>query len=90
MFSAEVWCAEMKDAGYLHARAGAAEALLRPGERERACELAHAECHFPGLTHCNQVRRHTAVLETAFPGIGPLRDSRQIVCRFKYRSDSER
>ena len=34
MFSAEVWGTEMRDVGYLHARAGAAQALLRLGERE--------------------------------------------------------
>ena len=35
MFSAEVWGTEMRDVGYLHARAGAAQALLRLGEREQ-------------------------------------------------------
>jgi len=43
MFSAEVWGAEMRDVGYLHARAGAAYALLQLGERKRACEVAQAE-----------------------------------------------
>jgi DNA-binding NarL/FixJ family response regulator len=43
MFSPEAWGTEMRDVGYLHARSGAAEALLRLGERERARELAHAE-----------------------------------------------
>ena len=43
MFSAEVWGMEMRDVGYLHARAGAAQALLRLGDRERACETAQAE-----------------------------------------------
>jgi DNA-binding CsgD family transcriptional regulator/tetratricopeptide (TPR) repeat protein len=43
MFSPEVWGAEMRDVGYLHARSGAAQALLRLGERERAREVAHAE-----------------------------------------------
>jgi len=43
MFSSEVWKTELKDVGYLHARSGAAEALLRLGERQRARELAQAE-----------------------------------------------
>jgi DNA-binding CsgD family transcriptional regulator len=43
MFSAEVWGTEMRDAGYLHARAGAAQALLRLGKRESARALAQAE-----------------------------------------------
>jgi DNA-binding CsgD family transcriptional regulator len=43
MFSPEVWGTEIRDAGYLHARAGAALALLRLGERERARDVAEAE-----------------------------------------------
>jgi len=43
MFSQAIWGAEMRDVGYLHARAGAAQAWLRLGERERARELAQAE-----------------------------------------------
>jgi DNA-binding CsgD family transcriptional regulator len=43
MFSPDVWGTEMRDVGYVHARAGAAQALLRLGQREPARELAHAE-----------------------------------------------
>jgi DNA-binding CsgD family transcriptional regulator len=43
MFSPEVWGTEMRDVGYLHARSGAAQALLRLGERESAREVAQAE-----------------------------------------------
>jgi DNA-binding CsgD family transcriptional regulator len=43
MFSPEAWGTEMRDVGYLHARAGAAQALLRLGKCESARELAHAE-----------------------------------------------
>jgi DNA-binding CsgD family transcriptional regulator len=43
MFSPDVWGTEMRDVGYLHARAGAAQALLRLGEREAARQLAQAE-----------------------------------------------
>ena len=43
MFSPEVWGTEMRDVGYVHARAGAAQALLLLGERGGARELAQAE-----------------------------------------------
>jgi DNA-binding CsgD family transcriptional regulator len=43
MFSSDIWGTEMRDAGYLNARAGAAQALMRLGNRERARELAEAE-----------------------------------------------
>jgi DNA-binding NarL/FixJ family response regulator len=41
--SADVWGMEMHDNGHLHARSGAAQALLRLGEHERAAALAQAE-----------------------------------------------
>jgi DNA-binding NarL/FixJ family response regulator len=43
MFSPKVWGVDIRDVGYLHARAGAAQALLQLGERERARDLAEAE-----------------------------------------------
>jgi DNA-binding CsgD family transcriptional regulator len=43
MFSADVWGVELRDVGYVHARSGAAQALLLLGERERARRAAHAE-----------------------------------------------
>jgi DNA-binding CsgD family transcriptional regulator len=43
MFSPELWGAQMRDVGYLHARAGAAQALLRLGERDAALRMAQAE-----------------------------------------------
>jgi DNA-binding NarL/FixJ family response regulator len=43
MFSPKVWGVEIRDVGYLHARAGAAQALLQLGERERARDVAEAE-----------------------------------------------
>jgi DNA-binding CsgD family transcriptional regulator len=43
MFSPEVWGTEIRDVGYLHARAGAAQALLRLGQRVRARDVAEAE-----------------------------------------------
>jgi DNA-binding CsgD family transcriptional regulator len=43
MFSADVWGMEMRDVGYLHARSGAALALLAQGIRAGALDLAEAE-----------------------------------------------
>ena len=43
MFSPDLWGMEMRDVGYVHARAGAARALLRLGERERARQVAQDE-----------------------------------------------
>ncbi len=43
MFSSEIWGTEMRDVGYLHARAGAAQALLLLGDREQARQAAEAE-----------------------------------------------
>jgi DNA-binding CsgD family transcriptional regulator len=43
LYSRETWGLEMHDNGFLHARSGAAQALLQLGEREAACELAGQE-----------------------------------------------
>ncbi len=43
MFKPEIWGMDLHEIGYLHARAGAALALLKMGERQRARELAEAE-----------------------------------------------
>ena len=43
MFDRALWGTDMRDVGYLHARSGAALALLRLGERDRALEPAGAE-----------------------------------------------
>jgi DNA-binding CsgD family transcriptional regulator len=43
MFSAGTWHLPIRETGYVHARSGAALALLRLGQRERARELADAE-----------------------------------------------
>src|SRR5262249_51273487 len=37
------WAGEMRDVGYVHARSGAAQALLALGDTRRARELAEAE-----------------------------------------------
>jgi DNA-binding CsgD family transcriptional regulator len=43
LFGAEVWGMPIRDTGYVHARSGAALALLRLGQRQHACQLADAE-----------------------------------------------
>jgi DNA-binding CsgD family transcriptional regulator len=43
LFGADVWGIPVRDTGYVHARSGAALALLRLGQREHACQLAEAE-----------------------------------------------
>jgi DNA-binding CsgD family transcriptional regulator len=43
LFGADVWGMETRDTGYMHARSGAALALLRLGHSERAGQLAEAE-----------------------------------------------
>ncbi|MBV8575905.1 MAG: hypothetical protein JOZ58_12830 [Acetobacteraceae bacterium] len=43
LWRSDVWEMEMRDVGYLHARSGAAQALLALGELHRARELAEAE-----------------------------------------------
>jgi DNA-binding CsgD family transcriptional regulator len=43
MFSPELWSMELRDVGYLHARAGAAQALLSLGQREQARTWAEGE-----------------------------------------------
>ena len=43
MFSADLWGMPTRETGYVHARSGAALALLRLGQQPRARELAEAE-----------------------------------------------
>jgi DNA-binding NarL/FixJ family response regulator len=43
LFGPDVWGITIRETGYVHARSGAALALLRMGERERAREMADAE-----------------------------------------------
>jgi DNA-binding CsgD family transcriptional regulator len=43
LWQPQVWGMQMRDAGYIHARAGAAQTLLALGDGRRARELAEAE-----------------------------------------------
>jgi DNA-binding CsgD family transcriptional regulator len=79
MFSAEVWGKEMRDVGYLHARAGAAQALLRLGDRESARELAQAELadvrRFGTLRALGIALRVAGLAEGSERGLELLRES---------------
>jgi DNA-binding CsgD family transcriptional regulator len=79
MFSPDVWGREMRDVGYLHARAGAAQALLRLGERESAREMAHAEladvCVFGAARALGIASRVAGLAEGGERGIELLQDS---------------
>jgi tetratricopeptide (TPR) repeat protein len=43
LLGTDVWGMQIHETGYVHARSGAALALLRLGQRQRACQLADAE-----------------------------------------------
>jgi DNA-binding CsgD family transcriptional regulator len=43
LFGADLWGMQIHETGYVHARSGAALALLRLGQRQHACQLADAE-----------------------------------------------
>jgi DNA-binding CsgD family transcriptional regulator len=79
MFSREAWGTEIRDVGYLHARAGAAQALLRLGERERARDVARAELAdvtaFGAPRALGIALRVTGLAEGGSRGIGLLEES---------------
>ena len=79
MFSAEVWGTEMRDVGYLHARAGAAQALLRLGERDAADRMAQTELAdvrvFAAPRALGVASRVAGLARGGEPGIELLRES---------------
>ena len=79
MFSAEVWGTQMRDVGYLHARTGAAQALLRLGEREAAAQMARAELAdvrvFGGPRALGVALRVAGLTQGGRPGLELLRES---------------
>ncbi len=94
MFSAEVWGVELRDVGYVHARSGAAQALLWLGEREQARRAAHAELDdvrvFGGhralgvaLRVAGTVEGGTAALELLEESVASLRESPAVLERAK-------
>ena len=79
MFSPDVWGTEMRDVGYVHARSGAALALLRVGDRRRARELAGAELAdvvaFGAPRALGVALRAAGLAEGGDRGLGLLEDS---------------
>ncbi len=79
MFSPDVWGTEMRDVGYLHARAGAAQALLHLGEREAAREMAQRELAdvrvFSGPRALGIALRAAGLAEGGEHGLALLHDS---------------
>jgi DNA-binding NarL/FixJ family response regulator len=79
MFSPQLWGTEIRDVGYLHARAGAADALLRLGQRKRARDVAEAELAdvtiFGAPRALGIALRATGLAHGGSKGIELLRDS---------------
>ena len=79
LFSEASWGATMHDNGFLHARSGAALALLRLGERDRAHELAQAELDdargFGAPRALGIALRATGLTLGGEPGLGLLQES---------------
>ncbi|MBV8612296.1 MAG: AAA family ATPase [Acetobacteraceae bacterium] len=74
-----VWGMEMRDVGYLHARSGAARALLALGEPRRALELAEAELadvrRFAGRRALGVALRTAGLARGGKDGLRMLEDS---------------
>jgi len=79
MFGPELWGTEMRDVGYLHAREGAALALMRLGDHDRARELADAELadvrEFGAPRALGIALRVAGVAHGAQPGLALLDES---------------
>ncbi|MBV8406353.1 MAG: helix-turn-helix transcriptional regulator, partial [Alphaproteobacteria bacterium] len=75
----EVWRLDMRDAGYLHARSGAAQALLALGDTDRARALAEAELadarRFGGPRALGVALRVAGLARGGEAGLGALEES---------------
>jgi DNA-binding CsgD family transcriptional regulator len=75
----EVWGIDMRDAGYVHARSGAAHALLALGDTRRARELAEAELadvrQFGGLRALGVSLRAVGLARGGKEGLAALEES---------------
>ena len=75
----DVWGIAMRDAGYLHARSGAAQALLALGNVRRAGELAEAELadvrHFGGRRALGVALRVAGLARGGKEGLAALEQS---------------
>ncbi len=79
LWRSDVWGLEMRDIGYVHARSGAAQALLALGERRRARELAEAELadvrRFGGRRALGVALRAAGLVRGGNEGLGLLEQS---------------
>jgi DNA-binding CsgD family transcriptional regulator len=75
----EVWGMDIRDAGYVHARSGAAQALLALGDVHRASELAEAEladvCRFGGRRALGVALRVAGLARGGEKGLRTLEES---------------
>jgi DNA-binding CsgD family transcriptional regulator len=75
----DVWGMEMRDVGYVHARSGAAQALLALGDTRRARELAEAELadvrRFGGRRALGVALRVSGLARGGMEGLGALEGS---------------
>jgi DNA-binding CsgD family transcriptional regulator len=75
----EVWGLEMREVGYVHARSGAAQALLALGDARRARELAEAELadvrRFGGRRALGVALRVSGLARGATEGLAALEES---------------
>ena len=83
LWQPEVWGLQMRDAGYLHARAGAAQALLALGDVRRAHELADAELadarRFGGRRAVGVALRIAGLAHAGARGLGMLEESTTVL-----------
>ena len=75
----DVWGMEMRDVGYVHARSGAAQALLALGDTRRARELAEAELadvrRFGGRRALGVALRVSGLARAGTEGLAALEES---------------
>jgi DNA-binding CsgD family transcriptional regulator len=75
----DVWGMEMRDVGYVHARSGAAQALLALGDTRRARELAEAELadvrRFGGRRALGVALRVSGLVRGGTEGLAALEES---------------
>jgi len=79
LWDPKVWGMDMRDAGYLHGRSGAAQALLALGDARRARDLAEAELadtrRFGGRRACGVALRAAGLTRGGEEGLSTLAES---------------
>ena len=76
LFGADVWGMPIRDTGYVHARSGAALALLRLGQRQRACPAGRRRTRRRAGVRRAARARHRAARRRA----GPRRARKALRC----------